>query len=85
MILDRVSCIHFPLQFQKNKKTTIQTLINLDSKINAMTLAYTKRLGFWTQKTDVKAQNINESLLKTFRIIIAGFQIINKFDRIRFF
>ena len=50
-----------------------------------MTPAYAKQLGFQVQKTDVKAQKINGSLLKTFEMVIANFQIKDKFDRVRFF
>ena len=42
LILDQVHCIHYPVQFQKVKEATIQALIDLDSKVNAMTPAYTK-------------------------------------------
>ena len=45
VILDQVSCIYNPVQFQGDKRATIQALINLGSKVNAMTLAYAKQLG----------------------------------------
>ena len=45
VILDRVPCIHYPVQFQKDKRATIWALINLGSKVNAMTPAYAKQLG----------------------------------------
>ena len=50
IILDRVSCIHYLVQFQKDKRATIQALIDLDSKINAMTPVYAKQLGLQVQK-----------------------------------
>ena len=37
--------IHYPVQFQKDKEATIWALIDLDSKINMITPAYTKQLG----------------------------------------
>ena len=40
-ILDRVPYIHYPVQFQKDKEV-YKALINFDSKVNAMTLAYAK-------------------------------------------
>lgn len=52
VILDPVLCIHYPVQFQKDKET-VWALIDSGSKVNAMTLAYTKQLGRRTQKTDV--------------------------------
>ena len=73
MILNQVPCIYYPMQFWKDKGVTIQALIDLGSKVNAMTPAYTKQLGFQVQKTDVEAQKIDESLLRTFEMVIAGF------------
>ena len=45
VILDRMPCIRYPMQFQKDKRATIQAFINSGSEVNAMTLAYTKQLG----------------------------------------
>ena len=42
VILDRVPCIHYPVQFRKDKGVTIRALIDLGSKVNAMTPAYAK-------------------------------------------
>ena len=85
MVLDRVPCIHYPVQFRKDKEATIQALIDLGSKVNAMTPAFDKQLGLQVRKTDVGAQKIDGSLLRTFRMIIAGFQVEDKLDRARFF
>ena len=43
-----------------------------------MTLSYIKRLGYWTQKID-------KSLLKTFKMVIAGFQVLDKLGKVQFF
>ena len=85
VILDRVPYIHYLVQFQKDKRATIRALIDSDSKVNAMTPAYSKQLGFQIQKTDVKAQKIDGSLLRTFEMVIAGFQVEDKLGRARFF
>ena len=45
IVLDRVSCIYYPVQFRKDKGATIWALINSGSKINAITPAYAKQLG----------------------------------------
>ena len=45
VILDRVPCIHYPVQFRKDKRATIRALIDSGSKVNAMTPAYAKQLG----------------------------------------
>ena len=50
-----------------------------------MTLAYAKKLGFRTWKTDVGAQKIDYLLLKTYRMVIAAFQVEDKLSRAWFF
>ena len=84
VILDRVSCIYYPVQFQKDKEV-IRALIDSGSKLNAMTPAYAFKLGLRIQKTDVSAQKINGSSLRTFVMIIAGFYIKDNLGRVRFF
>ena len=50
-----------------------------------MTLAYAKQLGLRVWKTDVEAQKTDGLLLKTFRIVIAIFQIEDKIGRAQLF
>ena len=50
-----------------------------------MSPTYVKRLGFKTQKTNVRAQKIDGSILETFKMVIADFQVENKISRPRFF
>ena len=86
MVLDWVPCIHYPVQFRKDKEgATIRALIDSGSEVNAMTPAYAKRLGLWTQKTDIGVQKIDGSSLATYRMVIAAFQVIDKLGRARFF
>ena len=73
MVLDRVPYIHYSVQFQKNKEATIWALINSSSKVNAITPAYIFKLGLKIWKTDVGAQKIDGSSLKTFGMFIAAF------------
>ena len=47
--------------------------------------AYAKKLGFQLQKTNIGAQKIDGSTLKTYGIVIAGLQVYDKFEKIRFF
>ena len=84
VILDRVPCIHYQVQFRKDKET-IRALIDSGSEVNAMTPAYAKKLGLRTRRTDVGAQKIDGSSLDTFGMVIAGFQVIDKLGRARFF
>ena len=85
VISNQMPFIHYLVQFQKDESATIWAFIDLDSKVNTITLAYAKQLGFQVRETDVWAQKINSSLLRTFRIVIAGFEVEDKLDRARFF
>ena len=85
IFLDRVPCIYHPVQFWKDQRATIQALNNSGSKINAMTPAYAKKLGLRTRKTDIGAQKIYGSLLKTYGMVIAAFQVKDKLGRARVF
>ena len=83
-ILDWVPCIHYSIQFCKDKET-IRALIDSGSEVNAMTPANAKKLDLRTQKTNVRAQKIDGSSLDMFGIVIAGFQVFDKQVRTRFF
>ena len=50
-----------------------------------MTLAYASKLGLKVHPTNVKAQKIDGSTLKTFGIVLASFQVKDKLGRARFF
>ena len=50
-----------------------------------MSSAYIKKLGLKTQKTNVKAQKIDNSTLETFEIIIMNFQVEDNSGRPRSF
>ena len=86
VVFDRVLYIYYPVQFRKDKEgATIQALIDFGSEINAMTPAYDKQLGFRTQRIDIRAQKIDGSLLATYEMVIAVFQVKDKLGRVRFF
>ena len=50
-----------------------------------MSLAYVKKLGLKTQKINIGAQKINSSVLETFGMLIANFQVEYKGSRPKFF
>ena len=50
-----------------------------------MSSVYAKRLGLKTWKTNVGARKIDGSVLKTFGMVIADFQVENKGGRPKFF
>ena len=63
----------------------IQDLIDSKSEVNAIAPAYVKKLGLQVRKTNIGAQKIDRSTLKTYDIVIAGFQVQDKFGKARFF
>lgn len=68
--LDCISCIHYPIQFQKDG---IKALIDLGIKVNAITLTYIGKLGLKVCRTNVGVWKINGYTLKIFGIILASF------------
>ena len=50
-----------------------------------MTLVYKPQLGLRIQVIDIGTQKINNLSLKTFKMVIASFQVINKLSKARFF
>ena len=73
--LQRVPCIHYPIQFQRDQAGEVRALIDSDSKVNAMTLAFAARLGLSVRPTGIGAQKIDGSALRTYGMAIAGFSI----------
>ena len=82
IVLDLVPCICYPIWFEKNK---VPALIDPGSEVNTMTLEYALKLGLKIYFTNVGVQKINNSTLKTFKIILASFQVENKLGEPRFF
>ena len=81
-IVVRVPCIHYPVRFQEDQ---VKALLDSGSKVNAMSPAYTEKLGLKTWKTNVGAQKIDSSALETFGMVIADLQVEDKSGRPRFF
>ena len=50
-----------------------------------MTLGYTSKLGLKICLTYIKTQKIDDSTIKTFKIVLANFQIKDKFKRAKVF
>ena len=82
MPLQRVPCVHYLFRF---KKKEVQALIDSGSEVNAMTPAYASRLSLQVHRTNIGAQKIDGSILETFGIILANFQVEDKLGRARFF
>ena len=81
--LAHVPCIHYPVCSRKDQ-AEVWALIDSGSEVNAMTPAYTSKLGLKDRATDVETQ-IDGSTLKTFGMVLVSFQVENKLGRARFF
>ena len=81
-VVVRVPCIHYPVRFQEEQ---VSALLNSGSKVNAINPDYAQKLGLKIRKTNIGAQKIYGSALKTFGMIIADFQVEDKVSRPRFF
>ena len=84
-VLDKISCISYPVQFRKDKGKDVLALLNSKSKVNAMTLAYTAHLSLKVKMTDVGVQKIEGFSIAIYGIVIATFQVVNKLDCSGFF
>ena len=77
IMLKRVSCIYYPVRFQEDQEQ-VRALFDSGSEVNPISLAYAKKLGLKTQKTNVGAQKIDGSALEIFEMVIADFQVEDK-------
>ena len=55
------------------------------SQVNVMNSDFVQKLGFEVWKTNVGVQKIDGSALKTFKMIIADFQVEDTANKPRFF
>ena len=60
-------------------------MLDSNSRVNAISPVFVQKLDFHIQKTNVKAQKINDSTFETFKIVITNFQVEDKGDKPRFF
>ena len=61
--LERVPCIHYPVQFEGTNETQVQALIDSGSEVNAMTPSYASRLVLRARHPNVEAQKNDSSTL----------------------
>lgn len=71
-LVNHMPYINHSMWFKKDP-IKIQALLGSDSEINIFISAYTAKRGLKDQPTNVGAQKINGSILKTFRIVLASF------------
>lgn len=82
--LECVLYIYHSIQFKKDQ-AKIQAVFDSDSKVNVMAPVYIARLGLKVWPTNLGAQKIDSSTFKIFEIVLASFQVNDKFDKVRFF
>ena len=59
----------------------VQTLINFNNKVNAITLGYVLKLDLKVRLTNVRVHKIEGSNFKMFEIVLASFQVKNKLKK----
>ena len=82
---ERVFCIHYPIQFKDTDKTLVQALIDSGSKVNAIHPSFAKQLGLFIRLTDIEAPKIDGSTLDTYGMVVTGFSVVDKANRVKFF
>lgn len=63
----------------------MQALINLNNKVNTMTLTYVFKLNLKIYFINIKTQKIDSSIFNTFEIVLANFLVKNKLKKACFF
>ena len=70
--LESVSYIYYLIQFKKDTEE-VQVLINSENEVNIMTFTYIKKLGLRIHESDIRAQEIDRSILEIYDMVITGF------------
>lgn len=70
--LECVSYFSHLMRFKKIEDK-IWVLLDFDDEINAMMPAYTVKFDFMIRSINVRAQKIDGSIFKTFKIVLASF------------
>lgn len=79
-LLEHVSYIWYLVQFQESQ--SIRALIDSQSEINAMTLAYVAKLDLTSQKINVGAQKMDGSPLETHDMASAVFSLQDNLKKV---
>ena len=79
--LEQVPYIWYPVTF----KDLTKALLDFESKVNAMNQAFAHQLGFKIWKTNIGAQKIDSTILKTYTMVVSTFSLADKDGKERFF
>ena len=60
-------------------------LFNSGNNVNAIHLTFATEFGPSVRPTDIKAQNINGTMLNIYEIVVAAFLVTDKANRVIFF
>lgn len=80
----QVLCIRYSGQFYESQAKA-KTLINSGGKVNAIGLAYARKLGFTSQKISIRAQKIDGLALETYGMVSVSFLLQDSLGKIQFF
>lgn len=72
IVLDHIPYIHYMVYFWKDQNKVL-TLIYSGSEDNVMTPIYVSKLGLKVYLINVRAQKVDDSILKTFGMVLASF------------
>lgn len=78
--LERVLYIYELIWLKKNW-AELKTLVDFSNEVNTMTPAYIDRLSLQIWPTIIKTQMIDNFTLQIFKIVLANFQVKDKFGR----
>ena len=76
--LEQIPCIWYPVTF----KDQIEALLDSRSKVNIMSQIFAQQLNL---KTNIKAQKIDSTILKTYKMVVSTFFVLDKDNKERFF
>lgn len=79
IVLEKVLYIYYPVWFKSDE---IKALINSGNKVNNMILQYAAKLSLKIRRTNISAQKINGSTLKTFKMVLVSFQLEDQFKKL---
>lgn len=81
-LLQYIPCICYPIQFADGH---FEALINSENEVNAMTYALATFFGLTIIRTNVGARKIDDSSLKTYRVVLARFFLQDSLGKIQLF
>ncbi len=79
--LEQVPYIWYPVTF----KDQTEALLDLGSKVNAISQAFAHQQGLKICKTNIVAQKIDGTTLETYKMVVSNFSMSDKDSRKRFF